>query len=116
MQKSGHPGLLKSGLTLALLGLFGISAPARADSIDGKWCSEDGKLRIEIKGSTGIWGRGLMIDGTYLRYTYLFTMPAGEPDAGQPVEMRFRRADQRMLVKIGGGEQAFWQTCLPEVS
>lgn len=91
--------------------------PALADSIDGKWCSEDGKRRIEIKGATGIWGRaGIVIDGQYYRYTYIFPMPASEPDAGQNVEMRFRRSDQRMLVKIGSGEVAVWGPCVPEIS
>lgn len=113
MEMSRRFRVLISGLAITA---FGMIEPVWADSIDGKWCSEDGKRRIEIKGSTGIWGRGLVIDGTYLRYTYLFSMPAGEPDAGQPVEMRFRRADQRMLVRIGTGEQTVWQACLPEVS
>lgn len=92
------------------------ASPAFADSIDGKWCSEDGR-RIIIEGSTGIWGAGgLKLTGEYLRYTYAFPMPAGEPEAGQRVEMRFRRSDQRILVTIGGGEAKVWQRCLPEIS
>ena len=100
-----------------IMGCIAISnLPAHADSIDGKWCSEDGKRRIEIQGALGIWGRGVNIDGKYFRYTYLFEMPAGDVDAGQPVEMRFRRADQSMLVRIGTGDQKVWRTCLPEIS
>lgn len=89
--------------------------PAFADSIDGKWCSEDGR-RIEIAGSRGTWGRGLSISGEYLRYTYAFDMPSGEPEAGQRVEMRFRRADQNILVRIGSGEAKVWRPCQAEIS
>ncbi|MCZ8269348.1 MAG: hypothetical protein O9306_02185 [Beijerinckiaceae bacterium] len=93
-----------------------LATPAVADSIDGKWCSEDGR-RIIIEGSLGLWGTGgLKIAGEYLRYTYLFAMPAGEPEAGQRVEMRFRRMDQSIAVKIGEGEARIWRKCPPEVS
>jgi hypothetical protein len=34
-----------------------LATPAVADSIDGKWCSEDGR-RIIIEGSLGLWGTG----------------------------------------------------------
>lgn len=103
------------------VGLFSLGAglvasgPARSDSIDGKWCSEDGR-RMEIAGSRGVWGRGLSISGEYLRYTYSFDMPTGEPESGQRVEMRFRRADQNVLVRIGSGEAKIWRPCQAEIS
>lgn len=107
------PRLAIASVSLAFLAL---ASPAFADSIDGKWCSEDGR-RITIDGTLGIWGQaGLRLTGEYLRYTYLFAMPAGEPEAGQRVEMRFRRSDQRIAVKIGDGEPKLWQKCPPEVS
>lgn len=107
------PRLLVS-LLAAVIMLLG-TRPSSADSIDGKWCSEDGR-RIDIAGSMGIWGRGLSISGEYLRYTYSFAMPAGEPDAGERVEMRFRRSDQNILVRIGNGEAKVWRKCQAEIS
>jgi hypothetical protein len=105
-------------LAPALAGLAALvfATPAFADSIDGKWCSEDGR-RITIDGSLGIWGTaGLKISGDYFRYTYVFAMPSGEPEAGQRVEMRFRRVDQSIAVKIGEGEPKLWRKCPPEIS
>lgn len=107
------PRLLVAFLATATV-LLG-TQPSSADSIDGKWCSEDGR-RIEIAGSRGIWGRGLSMSGEYLRYTYAFEMPAGEPEAGERVEMRFRRADQNILVRIGNGEAKVWRKCQAEIS
>lgn len=105
----------KIRLALSLAALLA-AAPALADSIDGKWCSEDGR-RITIDGALGLWGTGgLKISGDYFRYTYLFPMPAGEPEAGQRVEMRFRRIDQSIAVKIGEGEPKIWRKCPPDIS
>ncbi|MCU0819042.1 MAG: hypothetical protein MUF11_06980 [Beijerinckiaceae bacterium] len=105
----------KLRLASGLLALT-LASPALADSIDGKWCSEDGR-RITIEGSLGLWGTaGLKISGDYLRYTYLFAMPSGEPEAGQKVEMRFRRMDQTIAVKIGEGEAKIWRKCPPDIS
>lgn len=100
---------------LPVVALLACTTPALADSIDGKWCSEDGR-RIDISGSSGIWGKGVSLKGDYFRYTFLFEMPAGEPDAGQKVEMRLRRADQKMLVRIGDGDTKVWQKCQAEIS
>lgn len=100
---------------LIVITLLAFPIPALADSIDGKWCSEDGR-RIEINGSAGIWGRSLSISGDYFRYTYLFQMPSGEPEAGQKVEMRFRRSDQSIVVRIGEGEGKVWRKCSAEIS
>lgn len=102
-------------LSLAVAALI-LSTPAFADSIDGDWCS--GTLRrIVIDGSQITAPKGAKLTGDYRRYTVLFAMPGGEPDAGQAVNMRFLRQEGGVVqVTIGEGKAEIWRRCPAGIS
>ncbi len=60
---------------------------ARADSIDGEWCSAAGK-HLSIKGNDIVTPGGHLVHGTYDRHAFTYAVPAGEPGAGWTVFMR----------------------------
>lgn len=107
--------LCAARVSLALAGLL-LSSPAFADSIDGDWCS--GTLRrIVIDGSLITAPKGAKLTGDYRRYTVLFAMPGGEPDAGQAVNMRFLRQEGGVVqVTIGSGQPEIWRRCPAGIS
>lgn len=73
---------------LAGLAAAGLALPgsAQADSIDGAWCFTDGRY-LEINGPRIRTPAGRRIAGDYGRHDFAYTVPAGEPGAGQVVNM-----------------------------
>lgn len=101
--------------TLLAAGFAALGAiPAHADAIDGLWCSQDGR-RIVIEGSNVTTPGGRTITGQYGRHDFAFTVPAGEPRAGEPVAMRLR-GEYRVMVTIGTGSTEEWNRCRPGIS
>lgn len=102
---------------LRMIGLAGVglllcsAAPARADAIDGDWCSGDGR-QISIQGPSIVTPGGTRMQGSYTRHSFDYTIPANEPQAGQPVEMRLL-GETRVQVHIGPPERApaIWNRC-----
>ncbi len=80
---------------------------ARADAIDGNWCSPEGK-HFAIKGPTIVTGEGHRAEGDYRRHTFAYTIPAEEPSAGRPVFMVL--IDETTLrLRVGAEESSPWQ-------
>lgn len=60
---------------------------AFADRIDGSWCTGAAQ-RVEINGPKISIGGKPVIDGTYTRHQFLYTVPNGEEHAGDKVYMQ----------------------------
>tara|TARA_R110000787_G_scaffold21008_1_gene62396 strand:+ start:1285 stop:1632 length:348 start_codon:yes stop_codon:yes gene_type:complete len=93
---------------------------ARADAIDGNWCS--GAKRLEIAGSVIVTPGGNRIEGDYGRHDFSYVVPAGEPGAGATVDMDLMSDDEVRIWPTGrtpdpaaGGAQT-WRRCQAPVS
>jgi hypothetical protein len=71
---------------VALAGLALLPQAARADSIDGAWCSPDGK-HLTIEGRKIKTPGGANIEGNYTRHAFQYVAPASEPSAGATIYM-----------------------------
>ena len=89
----------------------GLSASAKADAIDGNWCSAEG-LHILIKGKQVTTPSGIKMEGDYGRHDFSFIIPAAEPDAGSKMMMRLS-GETRVYVSIAGkaAEPQLWKRC-----
>lgn len=99
--------------------LFGPS-PVLADAIDGNWCN--GAKRLEISGAKIVTPGGNTIEGIYGRHDFTYTVPAGEPGAGNTVDMDLLGDDDLRLWPDGrspdpqkAGAQ-MWKRCAAPVS
>lgn len=73
--------------------LFLVTAsPAFADSIDGSWCTKDGK-HLSINGPEITLPNDTKIQGDYRRHEFLYTTPVGDTDAGSKIYMRLFSED-----------------------
>jgi hypothetical protein len=66
-----------------------VSNAARADAIDGNWCSPDGKF-LSIEGPRIVTSGGTTTQGNYDRHHFHYVIPASDPGAGQQVFMTLR--------------------------
>lgn len=85
-----------AGLAVALAA----SAPARADVIDGDWCSLDGGRMMSIHGPTIVTPGGTRTQGDYRRHAFSYQVPAGEAKAGSTVSLVLLNED---AVRIDDG-------------
>ena len=100
-------------LPLALAACLAATGLARADSIDGRWCAEDGR-RMDINGSGIVTPGGTSMTGDYDRHGFSYVVPPGEKEAGTPVRMRLRGETTIHLFKgAGSGEPEIWKRCTP---
>ncbi len=106
-------------ITLPLLALFGgialASGAARADAIDGHWCS-DGGLRLTIQGPNLVSPGGARMAGDYDRHGFSYTAPAGEPGAGGRVDLRLMGENAVRVQAANGPIEPVWRRCGPPVS
>jgi hypothetical protein len=101
--------------------LVGLARPARADSIDGNWCSPDGK-RLTIAGPALVTPGGARLQGDYERHYFTYIIPPSEPGAGATVLMtlmgeelvHLRTGADRAQATTAPAEA--WQRCGPSVS
>lgn len=107
---------LKAALppAMVIVTLLAATGAARADSIDGDWCSEKGR-RISIDGPAYSLSGAAKAQGHYTRHAFAFLMPSGEPDAGAAVDMVLQ-GETRVRVKIGETEPQIWRRCPPGIS
>ena len=106
--------LIRAGV-IAFTALAAASGAARADSIDGQWCSRDGRS-FTINGPRIVTSAGLATDGNYGRHDFNYTVPA----SGVTVFMVLVN-EQTVQVREGRGGQAMpganvevWQRCRPQ--
>jgi hypothetical protein len=101
------------GKSIALSGaiLFALlcGGPARADSIDGTWCSPGG-LVLSIEGREITTPGRHKIIGNYSRHAFAYVVPDGENPVGETVEMRLLNKDA-MDVKAPNREVETWRRC-----
>ncbi|MDA0368882.1 MAG: hypothetical protein O3C65_03260 [Proteobacteria bacterium] len=104
--------LLAAGAMSVLLG----GTAAWADSIDGDWCSVQGKT-LAINGPQIDTPGGSRIQGLYDRHGFIYTVPAAEPDEGKQVRMVLVN-DNTMQMTVGEGatELQTWRRCRPGIS
>lgn len=101
-----------AGVFAALM--IATTGSARADAIDGAWCSENGQ-RLAIDGPSVTTTRGLKLSGDYTRHSFSFILPQNEQDAGSPVEMVLQ-GETRVRVTIGKSAAQIWHRCPPGTS
>lgn len=87
-----------------------------ADSIDGEWCSAQGRS-LAINGPQIHTPGGSRIAGLYDRHGFIYTVPPGEPDAGKQVRMVLINDDTVQLT-VGDGNASLqtWRRCRPGTS
>jgi len=103
------PALLCGG---ALLGAAG---DARADAVDGHWCSERG-LRMTIEGPSLVSPGGVRMTGDYSRHGFGYAAPAGEPGGGGRVELVLQGETMMRAQASLGTIEPVWRRCGPPVN
>ncbi len=101
------------GLTGLAVAICLVSSPARADAIDGDWCS--GASHMLIEGSSITTPARNKINGDYTRYRVTFVVPPGEPGAGTAVTMVMIRGEEMVHLTRAGkdGPPEIWRRCKP---
>ena len=97
---------------LIVAGALSLSAPARADAIDGNWCDGEGGRRISIEGPLLVTPGGAKVQGDYSRHSFSYVTPTQEPEAGQKVDMLLM-SETSVQVRTGGDPRSTrgWQRC-----
>lgn len=103
------PALLVGG-ALALA-----AGAARADSIDGHWCTENG-LRLSIQGPSFVSPGGARMMGDYTRHGFSYEAPAGEPGAGGRVDLTLQGETMVSARAASGSIDPVWRRCGPPTS
>jgi hypothetical protein len=95
---------------IGLLTMAGVQ-PAIADAIDGNWCSDDGR-RMSITGPSIVTPGGTRTQGSYTRHSFVYTVPASEPESGQEVSMRLM-SEIAVQVRVGPVDRPVqtWHRC-----
>ena len=94
---------------------------ARADAIDGNWCSAEGK-RMSIEGPAIVTPAGTQTRGDYNRHYFTYQVPPSDPGAGQTVYMALLNENTVRLTMASDAQKAqqtpveVWHRCPPPVS
>lgn len=93
------------------LALFCFSSPARADAIDGAWCSAEGQ-HMKIAGPQITTPGGAVLQGEYRRHNFSYVAPANEAHAGETIYLRLA-GETTLLFHIGSplSAPATWKRC-----
>jgi hypothetical protein len=110
---------MMSSRLLILLAAAGMLLPAgvaRADAIDGDWCSTDG-MRMSIRGEKITTPGGKQIEGNYSRHAFDYVIPAGESGSGEVVNI-ILRGEYLALSRQGpaAGPMREWHRCKEGIS
>ena len=97
------------GATLLLPGT------AKADAIDGNWCTETG-LRLTIQGPNLLSPGGARMAGDYTRHGFSYAAPAGEPGGGGRVQLTLMGEHAMRAEAATGSIDPLWRRCGPPVS
>jgi hypothetical protein len=109
-------------LAVAVGAIIAMSADkARADAIDGNWCSAEGK-RMLIEGPAITTPAGTQTQGNYSRHSFTYQVPASDPGAGKTVYMALLNENTVHLTIAADAQSAqqspveVWHRCPPAVS
>ena len=103
------------GAVLGLSALVLAAPSARADSIDGAWCHDNG-ARLMISGPTIVTPGGTRMQGDYQRHAFSYVAPAGDAGAGGTIQMRLLNEETVQILAGPQGPDAIWRRCGPPVS
>jgi hypothetical protein len=96
-----------------------MAGQAVADAIDGDWCHAADGRRFSIRGKEIVTPGGRRIDGDYQRHFFSYEVPAGEPAAGQTVQMSLYNENivhLRVGDATGSASAEVWDRCSPTTS
>lgn len=99
-------------VVLCLAGMATLtSRPARADAIDGDWCSPDGR-HLTIRGQTIKTPGGAVTSGSYSRHAFSYVVPEQEPGGGGTVYMSLMN-ETTVQVRDGTpvAQPRIWKRC-----
>ena len=97
----------------AIAAALAAASPARADAIDGEWCSAKG-LNLMIAGPKIRLPSGREIEGQYRRHEFAYQIPAGEQNAGSIVYLQLISEEEMLFRLIQGdtpGAPELWKRC-----
>ena len=103
-------------ILLVAAGLLLQTSIARADAIDGDWCSTDG-MRMSIRGEKITTPGGKQIEGNYSRHAFDYVIPAGENGSGDVVNIVLR-GEYLALSRQGPAQAPLreWHRCKEGIS
>jgi hypothetical protein len=93
--------------------VFGVvlAQPARADAIDGDWCSPEGK-HVTIKGPSIKTPGGATIAGSYSRHAFSYVVPPSEAGGGETVYMTLmNETTAQVRNDTPVGRPTIWKRC-----
>jgi hypothetical protein len=103
----------RAAAVLTILAGLAAAPSARADSIDGDWCSSEGQS-IAIAGPKIRIPSGTVIDGRYGRHAFAYEPPPGDPDEGFIVYLQLLDEETIMWRRLKDGEVSdidIWHRC-----
>ena len=89
------------------------ATPARADAIDGEWCSAAGK-NLMIDGPSIRTPAGIQTTGRYTRHAFTYEPPEDDPDRGQMIVMEQLSEELMHMVRVKDGVPGAieeWRRC-----
>ena len=106
----------KAGLIAACGFLTVAAGVAKADAIDGDWCSTKSLRHLNIQGPVIITPAGERVDGNYARHFFDYLAPTGELEAGKRVWMRLVNEETMLFLADGGTTPEVWNRCSKPVA
>ena len=94
---------------LTLFAFILLADPVQADAIDGTWCHKG--QRVKIEGPIIITPSGKKVKGEYDRHTFLYTIPAGEPHAGEKGDFTVQHDTLAHFTRSGSSQFEEWEPC-----
>ncbi len=109
-----RPTQLSKGAVGAFMLLLSATV-VRADAIDGDWCLN--AKTMSIRGPDIVTPVGQRTKGDYTRHSFSYTIPAGEPGAGETVAM-ILRGEYLLHARQGGQDASLqeWRRCSSRTS
>ena len=94
----------------------GLAGEARADQIDGDWCSSKSRRQLNIQGRIIITPAGERVNGNYDRHYFDYLAPTGELEAGKRVQMRQVNDNVMLFLAEGDPAPEVWNRCAKPIA
>ncbi|MBT7955853.1 MAG: hypothetical protein HN731_11720 [Rhodospirillaceae bacterium] len=94
---------------LALMAFLIMASPVQADSIDGTWCHKG--QRVKIEGPLIVTPSGKRVEGEYDCHSFVYTIPAGEPNAGEKGDFTVQHDTLAHFTRSGSSQFEEWEPC-----